>query len=173
VDAKLTDSSKMLTLTNSLPLPVFNQSSKTNLFIRKDDFNQGTSFCTEFFLFFDAFQLAPGAPASGCVQKGFSFAPSSTNTAAPMPGADIWLSGVSVAESTGGNFVASAFEGFTADVKTAVPAVDGDEVRVTLKNGPYKMSYSKTFDAANSLRFVPAQAGGSAAVFCMFGKYTP
>jgi hypothetical protein len=65
------------------------------------------------------------------------------------------------------------FDGMKTDVSTSVAVNTGDDVRVVLKDGPYKMAYSKTLDAANFLRFVPAQSGGSAAVLCMFGKYNP
>jgi hypothetical protein len=174
VDAKLTDTSKMLTLTNSAPIPAFNKSSSTNLYIRKDAYSQGSSFCVESLGFFEipAFYLEPNGPASGCVQRGFSFAPSSTSTGAPTPGANIWLSGVTVGDNTGGNLVASGFEGFSGDVSTPVPAVDGDDKKIMLKNGPYKMAFSKDFDVANILRFVPSSADGAAAVLCMFGKYS-
>jgi hypothetical protein len=89
-----------------------------------------------------------------------------------------------VLQSSGGTLVASNFEGFAAGQTESVtipelpPVEDMSPIGMTvaLKNGPYKMAFSKTLDVANFLRFVPDAGdsiGGYAAIQCLVGKYIP
>jgi hypothetical protein len=143
---------------------VFNNSRSTYLTVRKDAY-EGI-FCMEepelvvlrhtlAFRYRDSFQ-------TDCMQKGFSFAPSSTNASVPAPGASIWLSGFELYGEGTGKMVASGFEGFAAGqtVETDVPEINYDERqgadpirRIQLRNGPYKMAFNQVFDAANFLKF--------------------
>jgi hypothetical protein len=160
---------------------VSNNSSGTNLFVRKNP--QQDNFCIgeatyapkDAVLSF-GYGFLLGAEDQGCSQSGFSFAPS-TSPSSPVPaaGASITLGGVEIALGVG-RFVASGFEGFT-NGQSVVTEVTFDMFNpaqtIIFKIGPYRMKFSKDFDAANFLRYEGETPAFRAYVLCMFGNYTP